>query len=348
MRHRRRQRYRTALLAASLVTGLIAVVTVVLWGPTHSGSGSGSGGSSDQAASGPLVSSAPASPTAASPSGSPSPSASPTKKAATKSPTATPTPRATPKPHPTTPKSVPVQPAPPVAVPAGYRTVTLANRLPQTVWVAATQSADHHIARSGWVLKPGQSASVAVPGDWGGRFWGRTGCSFDAAGKGSCQTGDCGVGLQCQGSGAPPATLAELALGAWGGMDFYDVSMVDGSNLPMYINISHTATKDPVSSGGCSSGGCTKPVDCPAKMQVKAGGKAVACTTPCEAFGGDAYCCRNAWAGRENCVPSKWPVDYTQVFKKAEPYAYSYAFDDSATMSCKGACNYRITFGYSS
>jgi hypothetical protein len=29
----------------------------------------------------------------------------------------------------------------------------------------------------------------------------------------------------------------------------------------------------------------------------------------------------------------------------AGPYAYSYAFDDGATMPCKGACYYRVTFG---
>ena len=33
-----------------------------------------------------------------------------------------------------------------------------------------------------------------------------------------------------------PATLAEYDLDAWDNLDFYDVSMVDGSNLPMYIN----------------------------------------------------------------------------------------------------------------
>ncbi len=44
-------------------------------------------------------------------------------------------------------------------------------------------------------------------------------------------------------------------------------------------------------------------------------------------------------------VPSRWPVDYTQVFKKAEPFAYPYAFDDAATISCKGGCDYRVAFG---
>jgi hypothetical protein len=80
-------------------------------------------------------------------------------------------------------------------------------------------------------------------------------------------------------------------------------------------------------------------------MRVTRGGAVVACKNPCTAFNTDATCCRGDWAGREKCVPSRWPVDYTQVFKKAEPFAYSYAFDDSATMSCKGGCDYRVTFG---
>jgi hypothetical protein len=195
------------------------------------------------------------------------------------------------------------------------------------------------------VLAPGQSVQLAVPNQWGGRIWGRTGCSFDATGHGHCQTGDCGGRFQCTGSGATPATLAELTLAAWSGLDFYDVSMVDGSNLPMYINISGGTTKDPISPTGCSSGGCTHPVDCPSAMQVTSGGQVVACKTPCAAFGTDDYCCRNSWSGRANCVPARWPVNYTLVFKHAEPYAYSYAYDDSATMSCRGGCDYRITFG---
>ena len=36
---------------------------------------------------------------------------------------------------------------------------------------------------------------------------------------------------------------------------------------------------------------------------------------------------------------------YTQVFKQAAPYAYSYAFDDEATMPWQGAFYYKVTFG---
>lgn len=231
------------------------------------------------------------------------------------------------------------------AAPAGARTLTIVNALDQTIWVASNRNAKYPLSATGWRLAPGQRTTVSLPDKWGGRIWGRTGCTFDSSGHGHCQTGDCGGVFQCVGSGGIPATLGEFSLSAWGGMDFYDVSMVDGANLPMYINIGHTSTKDPVSSTGCSSGGCTKPVNCPSAMQVSAGGKVVACETACAAFNTDAYCCRGAWSGRDKCIPSKWPVDYTKVFKNAEPYAYSYAYDDSATMPCKGSCSYRVTFG---
>jgi hypothetical protein len=39
-------------------------------------------------------------------------------------------------------------------------------------------------------------------------------------------------------------------------------------------------------------------------------------------------------------------VDYAAVFKKAEPYAYSYVDDDATSVyTCEGTCDYRITFG---
>ncbi|WP_328677441.1 thaumatin family protein [Streptomyces sp. NBC_00343] len=225
----------------------------------------------------------------------------------------------------------------PSAAPVGKRLITVVNRTPKTVWAIVTNTAVYPQGRR---LAPGQSLSVTVANNWGGRIWGRTGCTSTAAGH--CATGDCTS--VCEGAN-PPTTLGEFTFDAYAGMDFYDVSMVDGSNLPMYINISHTTTVDPVSSSGCYKGVCTSDVDCPTAMQAVSGGQVVGCEPPCAAFGGDTYCCRGAWAGRDNCVPSKWPVDYTQVFKRAAPYAYSYAFDDGATMPCKGACYYKVTFG---
>jgi thaumatin family protein len=232
-----------------------------------------------------------------------------------------------------------------VAVASGKRLVTFVNKVSQTIWVAAAQNSGHPMTTAGWVLPAGQSLTIAVPDKWNGRFWGRTGCVFHH-GLGHCQTGDCNGRFQCTGNGAIPATLAEYDLNAWDGLDFYDVSMVDGSNLPMYINITAGQTRDKISRTGCVPTGCTRPVACPSALQVKAGGVAVACESACARFGTDQYCCRGAWAPRSQCNPAKWPVDYAAVFKKAEPYAYSYVDDDATSVfTCKGRCDYRITFG---
>ncbi|ONL95897.1 Pathogenesis-related thaumatin superfamily protein [Zea mays] len=88
------------------------------------------------------------------------------------------------------------------------------------------------------LLLPAARAAVDAPAGWSGRVWARTLCAADAAtGRFSCATGDCGSGaVQCNGGGAaPPATLAEFTLGGSGGLDFFDVSLVDGYNVPMLI-----------------------------------------------------------------------------------------------------------------
>ena len=42
--------------------------------------------------------------------------------------------------------------------------------------------------------------------------------------------------VSCNGNGAvPPASLVEINIAADGGMDFYDVSLVDGFNLPVSV-----------------------------------------------------------------------------------------------------------------
>jgi hypothetical protein len=236
-----------------------------------------------------------------------------------------------------------------VAAPAGYRTVSFVNAVQQTIWVGAgEQTPQPALATTGWVLPAGQSLTITVPDRWNGRFWGRTGCSFNAAGSGHCQTGDCAGRFQCAQYGVIPATLAEFNFNAYMNLDFYDVSMVDGSNLPMYINIAEGATKDPISSTGCSAAGCTKPVDCPSALRIHAGGAMVGCESACGVFGTDRYCCRGQWAPRPACDPTTWPVDYAKVFKTAEPFAYSYVDDDAtSTYTCGGECDYRITFGLS-
>ncbi|OWM80926.1 hypothetical protein CDL15_Pgr006957 [Punica granatum] len=217
-------------------------------------------------------------------------------------------------------------------------TFTLINRCEFTVWPGTLANAGSSpLDSTGFELGPGSSRVFHSSTSWSGRFWGRTGCSFDpSTGRGSCLTGDCGSGqIECNGAGAqPPATLAEFTVGSsFGtGQDFYDVSLVDGYNLPMLVDTSG-------GSGSCVSTGCAADLNraCPAELRGGSGG---GCKSACEAFGSPEYCCSGAFATPDTCKPSV----YSEMFKAACPRSYSYAYDDAtSTFTCTGA-DYTITF----
>ncbi|MFF7329930.1 thaumatin family protein [Streptomyces sp. NPDC090306] len=228
--------------------------------------------------------------------------------------------------------------------------MTLVNRLSRTIWPAIAADPDHPVGATGWVLAPGASVSFAVPDHWDVRVWARTGCHFDASGDGHCLTGDCGH-FQCGSTwGEFPSTLAEFNLNAWNGMDFYDVSLVEGNNLPMWINSYGGSTPDTLDADGCSAAGCTRDANatCPSALQRVRDGRVVACLSACLVYDTDRTCCTGPYAPRPKCVPSSWPTDSAAVFKKAEPFAYSYVDDDATSvLTCSGECGYRITWGVS-
>lgn len=133
---------------------------------------------------------------------------------------------------------------------------TVTNNCPHTIWPGTLAGAGTpQLPTTGFRLNSGQSIRIpSVPG-WSGRIWARTGCTFDASGVGKCVTGDCGGRLECDGSGAtPPASLFEITLGMGDDKDFYDVSMVDGYNLPMVAV--------PVGAfGACNATGCASDIN---------------------------------------------------------------------------------------
>ncbi|CAH9110991.1 unnamed protein product [Cuscuta europaea] len=188
---------------------------------------------------------------------------------------------------------------------------------------------------TGFQLKSGQSVSIPCTPKWSGRIWARTGCTFDTSGAGSCETGDCGGKLECSGMGGKsPCSLFEITLGGWQDKDFYDVSLVDGYNLPMIIA--------PLGAQ-CNSTGCVSNLNmgCPTELQMVGGaGAVIGCKSACEAFQMPEYCCSEEYANPTTCKPSF----YSKIFKNACPSAYSYAFDDgTSTFTCK-ADQYQITF----
>ncbi|XVF15919.1 hypothetical protein REPUB_Repub09cG0198000 [Reevesia pubescens] len=218
-------------------------------------------------------------------------------------------------------------------------TFTIVNKCSYTVWPGVLSGAGTpEISPTGFILPPGESTSISVPTSWSGRLWGRTLCTKDSSGKFSCLTGDCGSStLECPGAGAiPPATLAEFTLNGAGGLDFYDVSLVDGYNLPMMVT-PHGGT-----GGNCSSAGCAADLNgnCPLELKVVDGSEGVACKSACYAFGDPKYCCSGAYATPDTCKPSS----YSQFFKTACPTAYSYAYDDGTSTFTCAAADYVITF----
>jgi hypothetical protein len=228
---------------------------------------------------------------------------------------------------------------------AGAHTIYFINRTPVKIWMAASPGSTS--GRTGWTVPAGAGGSFEVSQGWNGRIWGRTGCHFNGEGEGHCATGDCGGRFECRGWGEIPATLAEYNLDSFAGLDFYDVSMVDGSNLPMYIRVIHGEADRSVDANGClSPGRCTTEVHCPKTLRVPRGSPdPVGCISPCARFDTDRYCCRGPFAA--HCSPARtWPVDYSKVFKRAEPYAYSWSGDDATSVfTCKGGCDYEIVFG---
>ncbi|XP_022765913.1 thaumatin-like protein [Durio zibethinus] len=210
------------------------------------------------------------------------------------------------------------------------RTFTIINNCRETIWPAIIPGDNFN--GGGFELKSHQSVVFQAPVGWSGRIWGRTGCKFDKKGSGSCQTADCGNTLKCKASGKTPASLAEFTLAA---IDFYDVSLVDGFNLPMAVT--------PINGrGNCSTAGCDSDLreTCPSELAVKASGKVVACRSACDVFNTDEYCCKGTYANSVVCQPTY----YSKKFKSACPAAYTYAYDDPTSLfNCVGT-DYVVTF----
>lgn len=213
----------------------------------------------------------------------------------------------------------------------------LHNGCRHPVWPGIQPNAGKPIlAKGGFELPPNTTYTLQLPPAWSGRLWGRHGCTFNATGQGHCATGDCGDALFCAGlGGTPPATLAEITLGEE--QDFYDVSLVDGYNLPMSIT--------PLQgSGKCSSVGCVRDLNsiCPVGLQILSQDKTrvVACKSACLAYNSPKYCCTGRFGSPQSCKPTA----YSRIFKAACPNAYSYAYDDPTSIATCTAANYLITF----
>ncbi|KAE8820407.1 Zeamatin [Hordeum vulgare] len=206
-------------------------------------------------------------------------------------------------------------------------TLRITNQCSYTVWPAV-------VPGGGRQLDPGEAWVLDVPaGNTSGRVWARTACTFHGEGNvSSCQTGDCGGLLACTAYGRPPSTLGEFAFGGLNAVVSFDISVMDGFNVPMDFL--------PVPVQGRA--GCVKGPRCPANItsqcptELKASG---GCNSACRVLKQDKYCCTGSAA--HNCSTT----NYSVFFKKMCPDAYSYPKDDpSSTFSCPTGTNYQVVF----
>jgi hypothetical protein len=75
--------------------------------------------------------------------------------------------------------------------------LVITNRCSDTIWPAVHTNDGQGPKSQGFELSAGSTQNFTVNTDWNGRIWGRTNCTFDSKGFGSCGTGDCGGNLTC-------------------------------------------------------------------------------------------------------------------------------------------------------
>jgi beta-mannosidase len=138
----------------------------------------------------------------------------------------------------------------------------ITNQCSENIWPGISTQSGTGPGQNGFLLEPGESNNQTVSEDWQGRVWGRTNCSFNDEGTASssgggraCTSGDCYGALNCQVGvsgthyilqtrdrqrltpiqGDVPVSLAEFTLDAGDGHTYYDISLVDGYNIPVAI-----------------------------------------------------------------------------------------------------------------
>jgi hypothetical protein len=250
----------------------------------------------------------------------------------------------------------------------------------------------------GFEVQPGVPFDMNIPSDttYGGNLgiWGRYGCNrstFQGKEVLDCDTGNCPVQIkpgydprgvvECGGKGADfPATKIEIffATGADTiGNDFYDLSLVDGYNLPVSIKLAagvNNKTCTSTDSQWCQGKWCTEsgagqkdlnPL-LPSNLSLLAyknpSNTTVGILSACKwgvydngtrnGVENSSYCCTGTHGTPATCDPDTWPAELqsSQFFEQYYPDAYSFAFNDNShTFQCKGTdarnlTSYIVTF----
>jgi hypothetical protein len=97
--------------------------------------------------------------------------------------------------------------------------IVVENLCGETIWPGIGTQAGKGAGTGGFELKSGTKKELTVSPDWQGRIWGRTNCSFNAAGTGpssnsgkACDSGDCAGVMSCVLT-VSPRCCVEIVLG---------------------------------------------------------------------------------------------------------------------------------------
>eukprot|EP00252_Welwitschia_mirabilis_P019590 TRINITY_DN456_c0_g1_i2.p1 TRINITY_DN456_c0_g1~~TRINITY_DN456_c0_g1_i2.p1 ORF type:complete len:219 (-),score=-40.47 TRINITY_DN456_c0_g1_i2:203-859(-) len=171
-----------------------------------------------------------------------------------------------------------------------FKPIKLSNMCAFPVWPAITGAEDNAEAKKIMArpLQPGTTVTWPAGAFWGGSIWGRTGCRFDARGRGGCDSGDCGgaqCGLATANGGSLPSTFMTKAdfefLGGVAKPDTFYVSLERGLNIPMMV-----APAQRPHDGACGAMGCGASAAevCPRRFQKRHGARVTACAARFDGF----------------------------------------------------------------
>ncbi|KAI7870448.1 thaumatin [Spinellus fusiger] len=176
------------------------------------------------------------------------------------------------------------------SAPTGSVTITVKNNCNYSAQVNQLTN-DAPTQSNAIQLSSGDSTDISVASTWGGRIWARKECT---------STTDCNA--------SAPASLAEFLMSGANGSDYYDVSLVDGFNIPMSISPNGKSG----SGYNCGIPDCSSLPTCPPSSQIKdANGNVIACESSCK-----------------DCATSA----YVSAVKLACPQVYAYSSDDKTSM----------------
>ncbi|CAI5448434.1 unnamed protein product [Caenorhabditis angaria] len=186
-------------------------------------------------------------------------------------------------------------------------------------------------------LNSGEIKNITVADNWlQGQIWAQTGCDENM----NCETGSYSLEkneICSKNRPFPPVTIAEFTLKGANDEDFYDVSLVNGYNVPITIE-----TIGGTGNNCGKSGECVQDLNeiCPDEFAVRRDNLTIGCKTSCLIHQNDEECCENQYANFESCSLTKT----SKLFKNSCPGTYSFEFDDvQSTFTCIGA-NYFIKF----